>query len=116
MRLAAIILSVLLALLLAATGTLKVLNTATAQKNSQHLGYSTGLSRFTGLAELAATAGLLIGIAWHPLALVTAAAVVLLMIGAITYHVRAGDKAPALLPAIVTAAAAGALLVVSIHR
>jgi hypothetical protein len=101
---------------MAATGMTKVLNTATAQKNSRHLGYSTGLSRFIGLAELAATAGLLIGIAWHPLTLVTAAAIVALMVGAVTYHVRAGDQTRALAPALVTAAAAAALVVLSIPR
>ncbi|HKI43272.1 MAG: DoxX family protein [Mycobacterium sp.] len=116
MHLAATILSVLLALLMAATGSMKVLNTSTAQKNSRHLGYSTGLSRLIGLAELAATAGLLIGIAWHPLTLVTAAAVVALMVGAVTYHVRAGDDARALAPAVITAAAAGALVILSIPR
>jgi DoxX-like protein len=110
MHVATIVLSVLLAVELAATGIIKVIGTGTARKNAEHLGVSPGLSRLIGLAELAAVVGLLVGIAVRPLAVVTAAAVVLLMAGAIGYHLKARDKIGAALPAVITAGAAIALL------
>jgi len=45
-----------------------------------------------------------------PFAIVTAVAVVLLMVGAIGYHLKARDKVTALLPAVITGVAAVALL------
>jgi hypothetical protein len=119
MNLAVTILSIMLALLMAASGVPKILNTASAQKNSIHLGISDALSRFIGTAELAATGGLLVGIAWHPLAsltFVTGGALVVLMAGALTYHVRAHDTAGAMAPAVLTAVAAGVLTFLSILR
>jgi DoxX-like family len=110
MHIATIVLSVLLAVELAATGAMKVVATGTARANAEHLGVSLGLSRLIGIAELAAAAGLLVGIAVKPLAVVTAAAVVLLMVGAIGYHLKARDKAAAVLPAAITALAAIGLL------
>ena len=114
MHVATIVLSVLLAVELAATGIIKVIGTGTARKNAEHLGVSPGLSRLIGLAELAAVVGLLVGIAVRPLAVVTAAAVVLLMAGAIGYHLKARDKAAAVLPAVITGLVAIALLALTI--
>jgi hypothetical protein len=56
MHIAAIALSVLLALEVAATGAMKVIGTGTARANAEHLGVSLGLSRLIGIAELAAAA------------------------------------------------------------
>ena len=114
MHIAIIVLSVLLALELAATGAMKVIGTGTARANAEHLGVSPGLSRFIGGAELAAAAGLLAGLAIKPLAMVTAAAVVALMVGAIGYHLKARDKISAVLPAVITACAAIALLALAL--
>jgi hypothetical protein len=97
-------------MLLASAGIPKVLNTSTAQGNTAHLGISTQLSRMIGVAELAAMLGLLVGIIWRPLAIVTAAAVILLMVGALGYHLKARDNAQAMLPAVLTAAAAVAVV------
>ena len=106
MHIATIVLSVLLALELAATAAMKVIGTGTARANAEHLGVSLGLSRLIGIAELAAAVGLLAGVVVKPLAVVTAAAVVLLMVGAIGYHLKARDKVAAVLPAAITALAA----------
>ncbi len=114
MHIATIVLSVALAVELAATGIIKVVGTGTARTNAEHLGVSPGLSRLIGLAELAAVVGLLAGIAVRPLAVVTAAAVVLLMAGAIGYHLKARDKVAAVLPAVITGLAAIALLSLTI--
>ena len=114
MHVASIILSVVLALELAFTGSIKVLNTKMAQDNAAHLGVSTQRFRLIGVAELAAVVGLLAGIFIKPLAIVTAAAVCLLMAGALGYHAKARDKVPAMLPAIVTEIAAIAVLVLTV--
>src|ERR1700750_2223701 len=50
-------------------------------------------SRLIGVAELAAAAGILIGLWWHPLGLAAAAGMALLLLGAIVAHRRAGDSA-----------------------
>ena len=77
-------------------------------------GISLRLSRFIGIAELAAVVGLLAGIVVKPLAIVTAAVVVLLMAGALAYHLKARDNGAVLLPAAITGLAAIALLTLTI--
>ena len=114
MHIATIVLSVLLALELAATGAMKVIGTGTARANAEHLGVSLGLNRLIGIAELAAAVGLLAGLAVKPLAIVTAAAVVALMVGAIGYHLKARDKISAVLPAVFTGLVAIAVLALAI--
>jgi len=75
MHMAIVVLSILLTLLFGFTGTTKVFNTTTARNNAAHLGISAGLSRMIGAAEIAAAIGLMAGWVIHPLAAVTAAAV-----------------------------------------
>ncbi|WP_370501285.1 DoxX family protein [Mycolicibacterium sp. jd] len=114
MFIATAVLSILLAALLGYTGAMKVIHTATAADNAAHLGINARQSQLIGAAELAAVAGLLVGLAVRPLLIVTAAAVVALMIGAIAYHLRAKDPLRATLPAAVTAAAAIAALALTL--
>ena len=114
MHIATVVLSVLLAVELAFTGIIKILGTGTARANAAHLEFSLRLSRIIGIAELAVVVGLLAGIAVKPLAILTAAAVVLLMAGAAGYHLKARDKVTVLLPAAVTGLAAIALLVLTV--
>ena len=114
MFIAVVALSVLLALLMAASAAPKLIDSHSAQRNRLHLKLSRELSRAIGAAEVAATAGFLIGLRWRPLTTITAAAVVLLMIGAITYHIRARDSVAAMLPAGSTLSASAALIAVSV--
>lgn len=113
MHIASIIVSVLLALEMAATGMPKVLQLSAVRASAEHLGVSVTLDRMIGAAQLAATIGLLVGIAYPALSVVTAAAVVLMMCGAIGYHVKAGDKVSAMAPAVLTAALAIAVAVLA---
>lgn len=110
MHLTTTILMGLLALLLIATGAMKLLNNTTARRNADHLGISANLSRAIGLAEIAGAAGLVLGTIFVPLAIITSSAVVILMTGAIVYHARAHDACTAILPAVLTAAAALAII------
>ena len=114
MHVATVVLSVLLAGEFAFTGIIKILGTGTARANAEHLGVSSRLSRVIGVAELAAVVGLLAGITLKPLTTVTAAAAVLLMAGALGYHLKARDNVTALLPAAITGLAAVALVLLTI--
>ena len=64
--------------------------------------------RLIGAAELAAAAGVLIGLWWHPLGVAAAAGMALLLAGALSTHRRAADSgketAPALLALAITIA------------
>ena len=66
------------------------------------------------MAEVAAAAGLLIGLAWAPLGIAAAAGLVLLMIGAIVFHVRAKDPVEAMAPVVVLAVLSVVTLVLRI--
>ncbi len=58
--------------------------------------------RFIGVAELAAAAGLVAGLWWHPLGLAAAAGMVFLLGGALIMHRRAGDHGKEVAPALIT--------------
>ena len=64
--------------------------------------------RLIGVAELAAAAGVLVGLWWHPLGVAAAAGMTLLLAGAMITHRRAADSGkemtPALLALVITIA------------
>src|ERR1700757_5038671 len=103
MHVAFIVVSAVFALEMAGAGVPKLLQLSSVRKSAEHLGVSVGLHRMIGVAEVSAAVGLGVGIAYPPLAVVTAAAVFLLMCGAVGYHINAGDKVSVMLPAILTA-------------
>src|SRR6202046_1460038 len=76
------------------------------RKSAAHFGIPWPRYRLIGVAELAAAAGILIGLWWHPLGLAAAAGMALLLPGAIVAHRRAADSvkemAPALLALLLT--------------
>jgi hypothetical protein len=98
---------------MAVTGAPKVVQLSDVRASAEHLGVSVALDRIIGLAQITAAVGLLLGIAFPVLSVVTAAAVCLLMCGAVGYHVKAKDNVLAMLPAVLTAAAAAALAVLA---
>jgi uncharacterized membrane protein YphA (DoxX/SURF4 family) len=110
MHIATVVLSVLLAAEFVFAGISEILNTGTTSDNAAHLDLSLRLSRLRGIAEIATAVGLLAGIAVKPLAIMTAAAVCLLMAGALGYHPKARDEGAVLLPVAITGLAAIALL------
>src|SRR3954467_8834558 len=114
MHIAFIIMSVLLALEMAVTGAPKVIQLSVVRVSAEHLGISVALDRMIGVAQMAAAVGLLLGIALPALSIVTGAAVCFLMCGAIGYHVKAEDKVLAMLPAVLTAAVAIAVVVLAV--
>ncbi|MFE7750588.1 DoxX family protein [Streptomyces sp. NPDC057428] len=92
MYITAAVLSSLLAVIALAAGAPKcVLKGEVSAGLQSHMGLSAGLVRFIGLAEVAATVGLIIGLFWQPLGIAAAIGFALIMLGAIGYHIQVGD-------------------------
>jgi uncharacterized membrane protein YphA (DoxX/SURF4 family) len=94
---------VTISLLLAAACLLPAAGKLTGQprmrKSAAHLGIPWPRYQLIGAAELAAAAGILTGLRWHPLGLAAAAGMTLLLLGAITAHRNAADSAKEMAPA-----------------
>jgi uncharacterized membrane protein YphA (DoxX/SURF4 family) len=125
MNITAAILSILLAFVALAAGAPKVVLKGTSAQLQSHLGLSAGLVRLVGLAEVAAAVGLVIGLFWRPLGVAAAVGLVVLFIGAIGFHAKAGDysdpklRTQAMVPivlALVSAAAAVTLMMTMTPR
>ncbi len=95
-----VIISLLLAAacLLPAAG--KLAGQPRMRQSAAHFGIPWPRYRLIGVAELAAAAGILIGLWWHPLGLAAAAGMALLLLGAIITHRRAADSAQEVAPAV----------------
>jgi len=68
--------------------------------SAAHFGITWKRYRLIGVAELAAAAGVLAGLAWRPIGLAAGLCLGLLLLGAIATHVRAGDAVRQALPAL----------------
>ena len=86
----------------------KLLGQPKMRHAAAHFGIPWPRYRLIGVAELAAAAGILTGLWWHPLGLAAAAGMALLLLGAIIAHRKAADNvkemAPALLALLLTLA------------
>ena len=71
------------------------------QQSAAHFGIPWPRYRLIGAAELAAAAGILTGLWWHPLGVAAAAGMALLLVGAIITHRKAADSAKEMAPALV---------------
>jgi uncharacterized membrane protein YphA (DoxX/SURF4 family) len=74
------------------------------RQSAEHFGIPWPRYRLIGVAELAAAAGILIGLWWHPLGLAAAAGMALLLLGAVMTHGRAADSGKEMAPALVALA------------
>ncbi len=101
-------LSLLLAVACLLPGTAKVAGHSKMRDSAAHFGIRWQRYRLIGVAELAAAAGVLIGLWWHPLGLAAGAGMAALLTGAILTHQRAKDSgkdmAPALFALVITIA------------
>ncbi|MFD7406014.1 DoxX family protein [Streptomyces sp. NPDC059866] len=88
---AAVILSVLLALVLLAAAAPKVQLKGDIPGGLVARELSAGLVRFIGVCELIAAVGLVAGIWWQPLGIAAATGVAVLLLGAIGHHLKWGD-------------------------
>jgi uncharacterized membrane protein YphA (DoxX/SURF4 family) len=105
-----LVLAILLALAFGAAGAQKLAGAKMAVDSSGHLGIPLSRYRLIGVPELLGAIGLLVGLAVWPLGVAAAAGLVVLMAGAVIFHIRAGDKIAGFGPAV----ALGALSLVEL--
>jgi len=70
------------------------------RKSAAHFGISWSRYRLIGVAELAAAAGILTGLWWHPLGVAAAAGMAVLLVGAVVTHRKAADSVKDMVPAL----------------
>lgn len=122
MFIAAVMCSVLLGIAFLGTGFMKATGKPDVVEGLRRLDLSPFMVRTIGILELAGAAGLFAGLAAEWLGVAAATGLGLLMIGAVGFHVRAGDytdsqwRGPAIMPVILLllAAATAALRFLSV--
>ncbi len=92
----------------------KLLGQPKMRQSAAHFGIPWPRYRLIGVAELAAAAGILIGLWWHPLGLAAAAGMTLLLLGAMITHRRAADSGKEMAPALLALALTIAYLAIAL--
>lgn len=96
---------IIISLLLATACLLPAVGKLTGQprmrQSAAHFGIPWSRYRLIGVAELAAAAGILIGLWWHPLGVAAAAGMAVLLVGAVVTHRKAADSVKEAVPAVV---------------
>ena len=87
-----VLFSIIVGLLFLLTGGVKVAGLRQSVAIGEHLGFGPKAWRLLGIVEAAGGLGVLVGLAWEPLALAALVGLMLLMIGAIRYRARASDS------------------------
>jgi DoxX-like family len=105
--------SLLLAAVCLIPATAKLAGHPKMRHAATHFGIAWRRYRLIGLAELAATAGVLVGLLWRPIGVLAAAGMVLLLLGALVTHRRAHDAIREAVPALVGLAITTAYLAVA---
>ncbi|UXY32363.1 DoxX family protein [Streptomyces sp. HUAS TT20] len=107
----AIVLAVLLAGIFLLLGSAKLAAVPAMRQAAAHVGMTTTHYRLLGALEVAAAAGLLLGLRITALGAAASVGLILLMAGAVVVHLRSGDPAARCLPAVIVGALAAARLV-----
>jgi hypothetical protein len=109
-----------LSLLLAAACLVPALGKLTAQPkilaSASHFAIPWSAYRLIGVAELAATAGILAGLYWPPIGIAAATGMTVLLVGALTVHQQAGDRPQQAAPAALELALSLAYLAIAISH
>ena len=109
---------VTISLLLAAACLLPAAGKLTGQpkmrQSAAHFSIPWPRYRLIGAAELAAAAGVLAGLWWHPLGVAAAAGMTPLLAGAIITHQRAADRGKEMTPALLALAITIAYLAIAL--
>lgn len=92
----------------------KLLGHPKMQQSAAHFGIGWRQYQLIGAAELAAAAGVLIGLIWHPLGVTAAAGMVLLLLGAVIAHRQTADSGKEMAPALLALAITLAYLAISL--
>lgn len=101
MFIAAVVFSSLLALVFCGAGSAKLSGSKKMTDQLAHLGVGPGLMRLIGAAQLLGAAGVLVGLWFGPLGVAAALGLTVMMVGAVVYHVRAGDSAQEMSGAVI---------------
>jgi uncharacterized membrane protein YphA (DoxX/SURF4 family) len=107
-------LSLLLAAACLLPGSAKLLGHPKMQKSAAHFGIPWRRYRLIGVAELAAGAGVLAGLWWHPLGVAAAGGMALLLLGAVITHRQAADSGKEMAPAVLALAITLAYLAIAL--
>jgi hypothetical protein len=99
MNTATAIVTGLLAVLFLSAAAMKLAGVAQSFEIRDHLGVAAPVWRLIGMLELAGAAGALVGLAVRVLGVAATGGLVLLSVGALASHVRAGDPPAAVVPA-----------------
>lgn len=108
-----LILTLLATLVSLGPGLLKVTGNPRMRASAQHFGIPWQRYRLIGVLELAAAAGLLLGLAVPALGVAAALGMLLLLIGALVVHRRAGASSAEAAPALIGATVMAAFLVLA---
>jgi hypothetical protein len=92
-----------LALAYASVGAAKVAARPEMVRRARNVGFTAESYRMIGVLELAAAAGVLVGLLWAPLGVAAAVGLLLLMTGAGIAHLRVRARLVELLPAVLLA-------------
>ena len=84
------------------------------RQSAAHFGIPWSRYQLIGVAELAAAAGVVIGLWWHPLGVAAAAGMTLLLLGALITHRRAKDGGKEIAPALLALAITIAYLAIAL--
>ncbi|MFI8221484.1 DoxX family protein [Streptomyces sp. NPDC085932] len=102
-----LVLSALLALAFLAIGGPKALKTQWATDRTVEMGLGLPLMQISGVLEVTAALGLIVGLWWRPVGVAASAGLTLLMLAALLFHARRGDAPKSMVPAAVLAVLAG---------
>jgi DoxX-like family len=98
---AEVIVTALLAVLFTFSSLIKLVGVRQSLAIRDHLGVKPMQWRVVGLLELTGVVGVLAGLAWAPIGVAAAVGLALLLLGAITFHVRAADSTADMAPAVI---------------
>lgn len=105
-----IAIALVLAAAFAALGAAKIARTASMRARAEHVGFSPGTYQLIGSAEVLGAGGVVAGLVYSPLGYAAGAGLLVLLAGALSTHLRSGDRGAALVPAVLFAAATAAYL------
>jgi uncharacterized membrane protein YphA (DoxX/SURF4 family) len=94
----------------------KLMGLPKMRESAAHFGIPWSRYRLIGIAELAAAAGVLIGLWWHPLGLAAAAGLALLLLAAVITHRQARDGGKEITPVLIALAITLAYLAIALTR
>ena len=110
MFIATIAVGALLALAFFGAGGAKLAGVPAMRQSAEHLGFSFTSYRVIGMLEIVAAVGILLGLSHFggvSIGVAAAAAIAILMLGAMVTHIRAGDPPAQWAPTVVLALIAG---------